>query len=283
MRLDNNSKNTNYWNNLSMIEKRENQNHAYYIQLFNNNIIDEFIEKYLKDEDMNAKPSFTMLFNELWLLNQPQVYREYERLLQSPYIDNASLFQILIKNKANTRCNTVTLAEVERINKNLDYVEEVLDKHEVNLQEYKKIAQREKRTANRINILEQCTFETDYALTEFGINSQPHFNTYRNLDVTAEALNRQTQMEAKWDECDAINRQCRRQGLLDEYTKKEWIWTNKGKTTRHKGNDGQVVDFYEKFECVHDKTGKVDMIMYPSDPSGSFENCWICYCQARYF
>lgn len=71
--------------------------------------------------------------------------------------------------------------------------------------------------------------------------------------------------------------------LPERYTQKEWIWTNEGMTTRHSSNDGQIVDFYEPFQCMHDVTGEVEPLMYPSDPNGSFENTWICYCQFRAF
>lgn len=278
-----NSSNLEYWQQQSRIEKRQNQLHAYYIQLYNNNIIDEFINKFF-DEDIDVpKPTLQMLFTDLWALNKPQVYQEYMKILNSPYVDSDRFLEILIRNKADNRLNTVVESEVMRISKNLDYVEEVLNKYEFNLQEYQKISKREKKIANRKNILDRCVAERDYALTQFGINIQPHVNTYRNIDVTAEALDRQTQMESSFEACDTINQQYRRKGLDDKFTKKQWIWTNKGKTTRHRGNDGQIVGFYDKFECVHDNTGKVDMILYPSDPNGSFENCWICYCQARYF
>lgn len=275
--------NLKYWQEKSRIDKKQNQMHAAYILLYQNNLIDEFIKKYFDEDVEIPRPTQAMLYADLWSLNKPQVYEQYTRILDSPYIDNNQLFQMLIKAKADSRLNQVVEAEVSRISKNLDYVEEVLDKQEVNLQEYEKIVKRERKTANRKNIIDRCVDERNYALTEFGINIQPHVNTYRDVDITAEALNRQTQMGSQYDECDLINQQARRQGKDDVYTRKEWIWTNKGKTTRHRGNDGQVVGFYENFKCVHDITGKVDMIPYPCHPSGSFENCWICYCQYRCF
>ena len=38
--------NNKYWINKSLIEKRENQKAAYRIQVYNNNVIDKYIEDY---------------------------------------------------------------------------------------------------------------------------------------------------------------------------------------------------------------------------------------------
>ena len=267
----------------SSIEKRENQTQGYKIQVFNNNIIDDFIQRF--EEEINARPSVALLFEELWALNQPFVFKQYQRILNSPYIDSDWVNQMMVRNLANQRLNEVVNAEVERISKNLDYMQGTLNKYDANLQEYEKIAKREGKTANRKKVLDQCRTEKyrTTALTSYGINIPSHVNTYRDLDLTAEALNRQTQMGSEWSTYDLANRQARLKGLPEPYTKKQWIWTNRGETTRHKSNDGQTVDFYDYFEIINDKTGRVDMMLYPHDPNASYENSWICYCQMRAF
>ena len=131
--------------------------------------------------------------------------------------------------------------------------------------------------------MERSVKDVDFIRSEFGVNIPSNVFTYRDLDITAEALNRQTQMGASFDEYDAINQEARLNGLPDVYTEKEWIWTNEGQTTRHSQNDGQTVGFYDYFQCIHDVTGEVEPLMYPCDPNGSYENTWICYCQFRAF
>lgn len=274
--------NRKYWERKSLIEKRQNQLSAYYIQVYNNNVIDKFIEDWTNDETI-AKPTQAMLYGELYVLNKPHVYKQYNRIINSKYTSNSALQHMLIKNKADARLNTIVEAELDRINKNLDYTEKVLKTYELNLKEYQKIAKREKATANRKNIMQRSIKDVDFMSSKFGINIQPNVFTYRDLDKTAEALNRQTQMGASFDEYDAINQEAKSQGLPERYTQKEWIWTNEGMTTRHSSNDGQIVDFDEPFQCMHDVTGEVEPLMYPSDPNGSFENTWICYCQFRAF
>lgn len=274
--------NRKYWERKSLIEKRQNQLSAYYIQVYNNNVIDKFIEDWTNDETI-AKPTQAMLYGELYVLNKPHVYKQYNRIINSKYTSNSALQHMLIKNKADARLNTIVEAELDRINKNLDYTEKVLKTYELNLKEYQKIAKREKATANRKNIMQRSIKDVDFMSSKFRINIQPNVFTYRDLDITAEALNRQTQMGASFDEYDAINQEAKSQGLPERYTQKEWIWTNEGMTTRHSSNDGQIVDFDEPFQCMHDVTGEIEPLMYPSDPNGSFENTWICYCQFRAF
>ena len=274
--------NRKYWENKSFIEKRQNRLSAYYIQVYNNNVVDKFIKDWTNDENV-ARPTQAMLYGDLYVLNKPHVYKQYNRIINSKYTSDKALQQMLIRNKADARLNTIVESELARINGNLDYTEKVLKTYELNLKEYQKIAKREKAIANRKNIMERSVKDRDFLSSKFGINIQPNVFSYRDLDITAEALNRQTQMNATWEEYDAINQEARSQGLPDVYTEKEWIWTNEGMTTRHSSNDGQVVDFYEPFQCTHDVTGEVEPLMYPSDPNGSFENTWICYCQFRAF
>ena len=274
--------NKKFWERKSLIEKRQNRLSAYYIQVYNNNIIDKYIEDYLNNENV-PRPTQSMLYGDLYVLNKPHVYEQYNRIINSKYTSDLALQEMLIKNKAEARLNTVVEAELERITKNLDYTEKVLETHELNLKEYQKIVKREKKTANRKNIMERSVKDLDFMRSKFGVNIPSNVFTYRDLDITAEALNRQTQMNASWEEYDAVNQEAQIQGLPEVYTQKEWIWTGEGKTTRHYSNDGQIVDFYDYFQCIHDVTGEVEPLMYPSDPNGSFENTWICYCQFRAF
>ena len=274
--------NRKYWIKKSFIEKKENLRSAYQIQVYNNRVIDKFVEDYINDEPL-ALPSQALLYADLWVLNQPHVYKQYSKIINSKYTSNTALFEMLMKDKANARLNVVVEAELDRITKNLKYTEKVLNTHELNLKEYKKIADREKDIANRKNIMERSVKDVDFVRSQFGINIPSNEFSYRDLENTAEALNRQTQMGADWEECDAINQEARENGLPDVYTQKEWIWTNEGETTRHSQNDGQIVDFYDDFQCIHDVTGEVEPLLYPCDPNGSYENTWICYCQMRAF
>ena len=109
--------NRKFWINKSFIEKKQNLKTAYHIQVYNNRVIDKFIEDYDNDEPL-ARPSQADLYANLWILNKPHVNKQYNRIINSKYTSNNALFEMLMRDKANARLNTVVEVELERINKN---------------------------------------------------------------------------------------------------------------------------------------------------------------------
>lgn len=264
------------------IDKRVNQNTAYKIQVFNNNVIDEFVKNW--DEGIiDKKPVQSMLYAELSILNKPDVYRNYNRIINSKYTSNDNLNKLFIKNKANTDLNRIVEAELERIIKNLDYTEQVMRKYDVPFQQYEefKKQQKDRSIANRKEILEKVAIQANELLVSEGLNIPSNY-TYRNLEATAENLLRQSQMQSRHEEINQINNNYLNEGKSEVYTGKEWIWTGAGKTTRHRSNHLQKRQVNEPFIIVNDETLDVDEMMYPSDPAGSFSNAFICYCECEY-
>ena len=90
--------NNKYWINKSIIEKRENQKVAYKIQVYNNNVIDKYIEDFENDETI-PKPSQATLYANLWILNKPHVNKQYQKIINSKYTSDKALFEMLMKNK----------------------------------------------------------------------------------------------------------------------------------------------------------------------------------------
>ena len=272
-----------YFQEKAIINKRENTNSAYKLLIYNNNLVDEYVTNY--EEDIKGKPLESLLFAELAILNKPSVYKNCNRIINSKYTNNDAFFKMLIKNKADKELNRIVEAEIERITKNLDYVEQVMRKYEIPVKRYKEILneQENRSVANRQKILEEVAIRTNQINAEEGLNIKPHVNTYRNPEITAEALLRQSRMTAEYDEKKAINEKYINEGKSQIFTKKKWIWTGRGRTTRHASNNMQTVDIDEPFIVLNDKTLDVDVMMYPSDPAGGFSNAWICYCECEYF
>ena len=265
------------------IDKSVNQRTAYKIQLYNNYQVDELVKKYNEGETI-SKPAPTLLWADLAVLNKPEVYNNYNRIINSKYTSNDNLDKLLIKNKANKELNRIVEAELERIVKNLDYVEQVMQKYEIPQQDYEdfKRKQRNKSMANRKEILEQVAIKANDLLVSEGLNIPSNVFTYRNLEATAENLLRQSQMQSKHEEINSINDNYINQGKNAVYIGKEWIWTGAGKTTRHASNHLQKRQVNEPFIIVNDETLDIDELMYPSDPAGSFSNTFICYCEVEY-
>lgn len=265
------------------IDKSVNQRTAYKIQLYNNYQVDELVKKYNEGETI-SKPAPSQLWADLAVLNKPEVYNNYNRIINSKYTSNDNLDKLLIKNKANKELNRIVEAELERIVKNLDYVEQVMQKYEIPQQDYEdfKRKQRDKSMANRKEILEQVAIKANDLLVSEGLNIPSNVFTYRNLEATAENLLRQSQMQSKHEEINSINDNYINQGKNAVYIGKEWIWTGAGKTTRHASNHLQKRQVNEPFIIVNDETLDIDELMYPSDPAGSFSNTFICYCEVEY-
>lgn len=275
-------KTLNYFRDKVRIDKAQNQSTAYKIQFYNNMKVDEFVKKWNNGEPV-IKLAPALLFAELSILNKPDVYRNYNRIINSKYTSNDNLMKLFIKNKANKDLNRIVESELERVVKNLDYVEQVLRKYDIPQNAYDdfKAKQKERSVANRREILEQVAIQANDLLVSEGLNIPSNY-TYRDLENSAENLLRQSQMQAQHEEINQINQNYSDEGKEPVYIGKEWIWTGAGKTTRHASNHLQRRKLNEPFIIVNDETLEIDELMHPCDPAGSYANTFICYCDIEY-
>jgi len=276
-------KSINFFQKKATIDKAHHDNVAYKIQVYANRKVDELVKDF-NDAGISNKPLPSMLTAELSILNKPEVYKNYNRIIQSKYTSNDAINNMLVKNKAQKDLEYIVTAEMERISKNLDYVEQVMQTYEIQTSEYNKLLQEQKNksVANRKKILEEVAYQKGEILKSEGLNIPSHVFTYKDLETTAQSLLRQSQMTAGYEEKQAINQHYINNNKSPIYTHKKWIHTHRGKTTRHSSNHMQKVRFDEPFIVVNDKTLHIDEMMYPCDPRGSFSNAWICYCECDY-
>lgn len=273
--------NKKYFINKANINRFNNQQVAYQIQVYNDNLIDELVLNY--DNYNSNIPS--MLFADLAVLNKPIIYANYNMLINSPLINNDQLQLMLIRNKANKDLDDIVEKEVARISDNIKYVEQVLNNYNIPTDFYEKQIRKQTTKTGRINrkkLLEQILVRTDEINRSEGLNIPKPFN-YRNPDVMAENLLREQKMTSENSNILELNRLSRVNGDTELYTRKEWIWTGAGATTRHQSNDGQIVNINDKFLVRNDKNGVLDYMDFPHDPLGSWDNSGICYCECRYF
>lgn len=276
------SKSIKYFEDKANIDKRIHRQTAYKIQFYNNNLIDDLVEKYNNDE-LNTRPKTSMLMAELSVLNKPEVYKGYNRIINSKFTSNDNLANMLIANKANKDLNKIVEAEVERINKNLDYVEQVLRKYNIPTIEYQKLVEKQRNSslAHRQDILKEVAVKSNELLVSEGWNIPQNYS-YLNLETYSQSLLRQSQMTSTFEEKKSINENYVNDGKNPVYTHKQWIHTHGGETTRHMSNHMQKVLFDEPFIVVNDKTLDIDEMMYPCDPAGSPSNSYICYCEVDF-
>ena len=273
---------TKYLINKSQNNKRIAKRTAYKIQQYNNFVIDDYV-KSIDDGNPN-KPTPSMLWADLSVLMKPSVYKNYQKIITSKYTSNDAFHKMLIRNKAQKDLNRVVESQVERIAKNVDFVESTLKNFEMPLNEYHRMLdeQKNRSVANRRKVMEEVAVARGDILASEGLNI-PSSYTYRDLDVLSEQLLRESQSASEWEEVQAMNEESVANGKSEVYSKKKWVWTGAGKTTRHAEMESYpTIDLDNTFQVVDENTDTVDEMLYPRDTSGSFENVAGCVCEIEY-
>ena len=278
------SKITNYYRiNKSQKYTKQARDVAYRVQQYNNFIIDDYVESV--DNQNPSKPSQAMLWADLSVLNKPTVYKNYQKIINSKYTSDKAFDKMLIRNKAEKDLNRIVEAQVERVSKNVDYVEKVLSQVRMPLKEYHRMLdeQKNRSVANRIKIMEDVAKQREAIMQSEGFNI-PSSYSYRDLDVISENLIRQSQSASDWEEAVAMNQEAEANGEPLPFTQKRWIHTHDGATTRHQemGNY-PVIPFDDYFQVEDENSGIVDEMLYPRDENGSIENVAGCVCDIEYF
>lgn len=247
------------------------------VKSFQDSIIDDMVA----DPNRYEIPSDSVLYAGLENILKPQVYNNYKSLLSSPYIKNDSVQEMLILSKANKDTARIVEAELAQMKSNLDYVQNVLNKYDIVNKEYKKVLNETGKLSNRKQVLEAVNKNISIAndMASSPTMNIPRIQPYYDLDFVSEKLLRENRMTSSYESMEEINRVAEQNGEDPVYTKKTWVWTGLGKTTRHESNDGQTVDFDDYFTIINDSTGDVDEMLYPCDPNGSPSNSAICYCE----
>ena len=136
--------------------------------------------------------------------------------------------------------------------------------------------------ANRRQVIEDVAVARGDILVSEGLNI-PSSYSYRDLDVLSEQLLRESQSASEWEEVQAMNNEAEAQGKDALYTKKKWVWTGAGKTTRHSEMESYpIIDLNNTFQVVDENTDTLDEMLYPRDTSGSYENVAGCVCDIEY-
>ena len=276
------SKKTKYFINKSQNQLRTAKKTAYRIQQYNNYLIDNYIESV--DNGNPKKPTQSMLWAEVSVLMKPAVYSNYQKIINSKYTSDTAFFKSLIRNKAQKDLNRAVENQVNRIAKNVDYVEKTLKNFEMPVKEYHKMLdeQKNRSVANRRQVMEDVAKARGDILASEGLNI-PSDYSYRDLNVLSEQLLRESQSASEWEEVQAMNDEAESNGKDKVYSQKKWVWTGAGKTTRHMEMESYpVIDIDDTFQVVDENTDTLDEMLYPRDTQGSFENVAGCVCEIEY-
>lgn len=248
------------------------------IQNIANNAIDEIILYYYGETDIEeyGTPAYKeeVLNSQISQANLLATRRDMARLLNNSLVTNNSITRMEHYNASKQISDKITKVEVERIGKNLKYVEQTLKEADLNINKYKELIEKLPTQVSRKDVLQKAL--------ETGQNYKGKQYSYKELNQVSKSLETYKLSHMDYEVGMMENRQANREGLPTPNTIKTWIWSRLEKT-RHSHMDGETVRFGEMFEVVNEKTGDTDMMRFPHDIENDSNNCSnICNCGCSY-
>ena len=295
MRLQNRHEYKNYLGNrrIAVIQKASRKTYTL-IQFINNDLIDK---KILEWENPSAE--FRDSFNEDEIRRQIMQYnfaatsKDLQRILQHSLVTRSPITEMEVRKVLDSVGGELSKIEAQRVVKNLDYVENVLENANVNIQKYNQMIEKLPRQTSRKEVLERCIM-TDKELPpsnrqrfleralERGSNYKGRRYTYKELNQLSRDLDRYKTHRLDFETAVMENRQADREGFGVINETKTWIWSMLEKT-RHRNMDGETVPLSSKFTVENEVTGDIDYLLFPSDVVGDTNNCSnICNCGCTY-
>lgn len=249
------------------------------IQMINNEAIDEYILN-LNDDwaiDNPTSPAYKeeKLRNQIGQANLMVTYADLDRLLKaSPLVTMDNIVKMEQYNAARNIGDRITNVEVERIQKNLQYVEQTLKEAEIDIAKYKEIINKVPRTVSRQDILEKALRD--------GQNYKGREYSYKELSKLSRDLEKYRDSHSKYEKAKIENDQSQRDGNGTLEQNKVWVWSML-ENTRHEGMDLQTVGLYEKFEVINERNDITDYLRFPHDIENDNHNCSnICNCGCNF-
>ena len=263
-----------YLNNQRLqILKRANTPTSHRLQIINNKLVDRKIlelNDIVEDDDIISAYSPDKIATQVLSVNKIATNAYIKNALKKSIATEDQINRLLAKNASANVSKQLTEIEVERISKNLAYVEKTLQEADVNIELYRELVDKLPRTVSRQDILEKAL--------ETGQNYKGREYSYKELNQLSNSLSRYKIHSLDYEMGKIENEEAQRRGYNSINQTKTWIWSNLEKT-RHEGMDGETVDYYEKFEVVNDVTGDIDYLRFPSDVIYDHNNCSnICSC-----
>lgn len=273
---------------IAFIQKAHHQTYTR-IQFVNNDLIDKLI---LGHDEVYDPFTVTNIAYQINLINQPATTNDLQRILSNSLVTRNIESEVEARKVIGEVSDSLNKLEVERVVKNLDYVENVLSTSEVAIDKYEALIEKLPRQVSRKEILERCITEGKelpaskrQAWLERNLERGASYNkeyTYRELNQLSRDLERYKTNRLDYEVGRLENIQADREGYDLVNVSKTWIWSQLDKT-RHSGMDGETVDFAEKFEVVNEVNGDVDYLRFPGDVDHDHNNCSnICQCQCSY-
>lgn len=243
------------------------------LQLINNKLIDRKVLELngiVEDDDIISAYNPAKIGQEIFSVNALATDAYIKRALKKSIASDDQINKLLAKNASASVSKQLTEIQVERISKNLAYVEKTLSEADVNIELYRELVNKLPRTVSRQDILEKAL--------ETGQNYKGREYSYKELNQLSNDLSRYKIHSLDYEMGKIENDSAQRMGYKSINQTKTWIWSTLEKT-RHEGMDGNTVDYYEKFEVINEVTGDIDYLRFPGDIMFDHNNCSnICNC-----
>ena len=248
------------------------------IQRIANKAVDERILYYYGQTDMEkyTVPAYKdeVLTTQLSGANFLATHQDMSRLLNKSFINQNHITNLEKYNASKQVSDRITKAELERINKNLLWVDKTLETTELNIDKYKNLMEKLPKQVSRKDMLEKAL--------EKGQNYKGKEYSYRELNQVSRSLEKYKLNALDYETGMIENQQANREGLSTPNNTKTWIWSTL-ENTRHENMDGETVRFTEKFRVVNERTGATDYLRFPGDIENDTNNCSnICNCGCSY-
>lgn len=290
MRFNHKHETKNYLANrrIAFIQKARHQTYTR-IQFVNNDLVDKLVLGHSENYDPFTVDNIGYMIN---MVNQPATTSDLQRILGHSLVTRSLESEVEARRVIGEVSDSLTKLEVERVVKNLDYVENVLETQNIAIEKYEALIEKLPRQVSRKEVLERCiTSEKELpaskrqAWLERNLERGASYNkeySYRELNQLSRDLERYKTNRLDYETALMENRQADREGYDRVNTEKTWIWSQLDKT-RHSNMDGETVDFAEKFEVVNEITGDTDYMRFPQDVENDTSNCSnVCNCQCSY-
>jgi hypothetical protein len=296
MRFSNKHDYKNYLSNrrIAIIQKAHHTVHTW-IQFHNNRLVDKKIVEWNEEIPVDVRDPYApgMIARTINGYNVAATSKDLQRVLKHSVVTRNPQTELEARKLISSISGDVTTIEVERMVKNLNYVENVLTNANVDIGKYEALVKKLPQTTSRKEVLERCIM-TDTPLPanrrqafleralERGHNYKGRQYTYKELNQLSRDLERYKTNRLDYETAIMENRQANREGYENVNQTKTWIWSTL-ENTRHEELDGETIPITSKFEVVNSQTGDVDYLLFPGDVANDHNNCSnICNCQCSY-
>lgn len=250
------------------------------LKVLNNNVIDDFI--------------LTGEFNDAYVLgvikdiNNPSLREYLSKRLNKTLLDKDDYLNITAaRNIVEDVNTTISTTELNRIRKNIDYVDNILNKADMDIAQYETLINELPKTTSRISIVQESITNKELpspardaeikSWYEQGGSYKTRY-TYKELDTLSQDIERYSINRFEQEQALMQNREAIRMGGDEVYTSKTWCWSTL-ENTRHRDMDNVTIPIHEKFEVTNEQNGDVDFLMFPGDYVNCVNDSNVVNCQ----